>query len=53
MGIFKGVDVAFVTVAEATVEIGASPFDEGAEAAFVAKVKALAPKYRTELYPFD
>ena len=28
-----------------------SPLDEGAEAAFVAKVKALAPKYRTELLP--
>jgi hypothetical protein len=28
-----------------------SPLDEEAEAAFVAKVKALAPKYRTELLP--
>jgi quercetin dioxygenase-like cupin family protein len=27
------------------------PLDEEAEAAFVAKVKALAPKYRTELLP--
>jgi hypothetical protein len=29
----------------------AIPLDEGAEAAFIAKVKALAPKYRTELLP--
>ena len=28
-----------------------SPLDKGAEAAFVAKVKALAPKYRTGLLP--
>jgi quercetin dioxygenase-like cupin family protein len=27
------------------------PLDEEAEAAFIAKVKALAPKYRTELLP--
>ena len=27
------------------------PLDEGAEAAFIAKVKTLAPKYRTELLP--
>jgi hypothetical protein len=27
------------------------PLDEEAEAAFVAKVRVLAPKYRTELLP--
>jgi quercetin dioxygenase-like cupin family protein len=38
-----------VGVAVATRTTSPPPLDEKAEAAFVAKVKALAPKYRTEL----
>jgi quercetin dioxygenase-like cupin family protein len=40
-----------VGVAVATRTTSPAPLDEQAEAAFVAKVKALAPKYRTELLP--
>lgn len=40
-----------VGVAVATRTTPPPPLDEEAEAAFVAKVKALAPKYRTELLP--
>ena len=43
---FKEVGVPF-----ATRTTPAPPLDQEAEAAFVAKVKALAPKYRTELLP--
>ena len=40
-----------VGVPVATRTTSPPPLDEAAEAAFVAKVKALAPKYRTELLP--
>ena len=40
-----------VGVAVAIRTTSPAPLDEQAEAAFVAKVKALAPKYRTELLP--
>jgi quercetin dioxygenase-like cupin family protein len=40
-----------VGVAVATRTTSPAPLDEQAEAAFVAKVKALAPKYRIELLP--
>ena len=40
-----------VGVAVATRTTSPPPLDEQAEAAFVAKVRALAPKYRTELLP--
>jgi hypothetical protein len=40
-----------VGVPVATWTTSPPPLDEEAEAVFVAKVKALAPKYRTELLP--
>jgi hypothetical protein len=40
-----------VGVPVATRTTSPPPLDEAAEAAFVAKVKALVPKYRTELLP--
>jgi uncharacterized cupin superfamily protein len=40
-----------VGVPVATRTTSPSPLDEQAEAALAAKVKALAPKYRTELLP--